>query len=285
MLKLSGLLYGSNYPALANPPETFKGKSVFKHIIAMSIALKWEQLPVGEIMGKIGKELTGKPYQDGTLEISSDREICSVNFDAFDCVTFFETTLAFARIIKKGRHDPLDLLQEISFIRYRGGIAGDYTTRLNYMTDWFIDNEEKKVVQLLWQLPGAETFAPKVGFMTSHPEYYRQLVAHPERVAIIKKQESMINSYSLKFIPLNKIALVEPFLKTGDITGVLTDQPGLDVVHTGLVFRDEKNIAHFMDASSSKSKMKVTIEPGPLSQSLNWSKKLTGAIFARPMEP
>jgi hypothetical protein len=29
----------------------------------------------------------------------------------------------------------------------------------------------------------------------------------------------------------------------------------------------------------------VTLENGPISETLNWSKKLTGAMFARPLEP
>ena len=81
-----------------------------------------------------------------------------------------------------------------------------------------------------------------------------------------------------------KLAGVEPLLKTGDIVGVCTTEPGIDIAHTGLVYRDEAGVPHFMDASSSKSKMRVTIEPGPIGGALNWSKKLTGAMFARPVE-
>ena len=40
-----------------------------------------------------------------------------------------------------------------------------------------------------------------------------------------------------------------------------------------------------MVASSNKKKMKVTFEPGPISESLNYNKKQTGAVFARPQEP
>jgi hypothetical protein len=52
-----------------------------------------------------------------------------------------------------------------------------------------------------------------------------------------------------------------------------------------LILRDDQGVAHFMDASSKKSRMRVTIEPGPISAVLNWSKNLTGAMFARPLEP
>ena len=93
-----------------------------------------------------------------------------------------------------------------------------------------------------------------------------------------------MNSRSLTFIPLDKIAQVQSLLKTGDIVGVCTSTPGIDIAHTGLVFRDEMGVAHFMDASSKKNVMKVTIEPGPISETFTWSKSLTGAVFARPLE-
>jgi hypothetical protein len=148
-----------------------------------------------------------------------------------------------------------------------------------------VDNESKGVVKLLSQLPGAESFAQKVGFMTSHVASYRQLVAHPGLIAKMKSEENVINSRSLKYIPLDRIAAVEPRLRTGDIVGVCTSVAGLDIAHTGLVWRDDEGVAHFMDANSTKSKRKVTIEPGPISGALNWSKNLTGAMFARPLEP
>jgi hypothetical protein len=115
------------------------------------------------------------------------------------------------------------------------------------------------------------------------------LVAHPELVAKIKHQEDVINNRindgSLKFIPLDKLAEAEPLLKTGDIVGVCTSTDGIDIAHTGLIFRDKEGVAHFMDASSAKSKRKVTLEPGPISKTLTWSKSITGAMFARPLEP
>ena len=168
--------------------------------------------------------------------------------------------------------------------RYRGGTPGDYSTRLHYFTDWLADNEKKHVVKVL-DLPGAERFAGKVGFMTTHPHSYKALVAHPELIPVIKSQEDRINNRTLKYIPIDKMAAIESQLKTGDIVGVTTNLSGLDIAHTGLIIRDSKGVAHFMDASSLKRKMKVTIEPGSISQSLKQSKNFTGAMFARPLNP
>lgn len=83
---------------------------------------------------------------------------------------------------------------------------------------------------------------------------------------------------------MKKIAAIEPLLTTGDIVAVCTSQSGLDVVHTGFVYRTSDGVAHFIDASSAKSKMKVTLEQGPISNSLHWSKNLTGVMLARPRE-
>src|SRR2546423_5484627 len=98
-------------------------------------------------------------------------------------------------MLKKGGRTPEAMLAEVTFTRYRGGKLGDFTSRLHYTTDWFVDNEQKQVVKILVpDLPGAEPFTQKVGIMSQHPENYRQLKAHPELVPTIAKLEDNINS-------------------------------------------------------------------------------------------
>jgi hypothetical protein len=268
----------------AEVPTAFKGREVFDRILQKADNEKWRSLPIGQLMGKIALELKGTPYVAGTLELSEDKEVCSADLTGLDCVTFLETTLDFARMLKKGGRTPEALLAEIKFTRYRGGAPGDYSSRLHYTKDWLSDNENKHVIEVLSTLPGAEPFTQRVGFMTNHPANYKQLAAHPELIPSMRRQESIINSRSLTYIPLDKIAKVQSLLKTGDIVGVCTSTPGIDIAHTGMVFRDESGVAHFMDASSKKNVMKVTIEPNPISETFTWSKSLTGAVFARPLE-
>jgi hypothetical protein len=287
MLSTIGLFSIADPLAFAvSQPPVFQGENVFNRILTKAVEGKWSELPISELMGKIARELEGTPYVAHTLELSPEREMCSVNLTGLDCVTFFETTLNFARMLKKGGRTPEALLAEVTYTRYRDGVVGDYTSRLHYTTDWFRDNEKKHVVKLLSDLPGAEPFTQKVGFMSAHPDKYSHLAANPQLVAKIKAQEDAINACPpLKYIPLNKLAAVEPLLKTGDIVGVCTSIAGIDIAHTGLVYRTADGVAHFMDASSGKNKMKVTLEPGPISKALTWSPNLTGAIFARPLEP
>ncbi len=277
-----------NQPSIANVSEKdtieFKGKAVFERIIAKADADGWRRLPIGDLIGKIARQLEGTPYVASTLELYPDREVCSVNLAGLDCVTFIETTLAFARMLKQGGSRPEQLLNEVATIRYRGGSIGDYSTRLHYMSDWLAENNSRQIVKLLADLPGSETFNQKVAFMSTHAPSYRRLITQPEQVVKIKKIEEAINSRNLKYVPMGKIAAIGPLLQTGDIVAVCTRQAGLDVVHTGFVYRTTDGVTHFIDASSSKHKMKVTLEAGAIHNSLNWSQNLTGAMFARPQE-
>ncbi|HZV33060.1 MAG TPA: N-acetylmuramoyl-L-alanine amidase-like domain-containing protein [Verrucomicrobiae bacterium] len=270
--------------AMEDQMKHFQGQEVFEHIVSKAQAENWKSLPIGELIGKIAMELKGTPYVGFTLEVSPNQEFCVINLKGLDCVTFFEDSLCMARMLKKGKSSPEDLISEVQYTRYRGGKMGDYTTRLHYTTDWFVDNAQKGVVKNLTpELPGAEPFTQKVGIMSEHPENYRQLKAHPEFLPVIRHYEEIINARSLKYLPMAKLKDDEHLLATGDIVGVCTTQPGIDIAHTGLCIKDEQGVVHFMDASSSRRNMKVTFER-EISETLNWSRRLTGVMFARPLE-
>lgn len=262
----------------------FSGQDVFNRIVSDAYSKNWNKLPIGELIGKIAMELKGTPYVGFTLEKSPDREYCVVNLAGLDCVTFFEDSLCMARMIKKGKRSPEDLIREVQYTRYRGGKMGGFTTRLHYTTDWFVDNERKGVVKIITpELPGAQPFTQKVGIMSERPQNYRQLAAHPEMISAIREMEERVNALSLMYLPMSQLKAAEPLIQTGDIVGVCTRQTGIDIAHTGLCIKDGEGIVHFMDASSSRRNMKVTFETD-IAKCLNWSSKLTGVMFARPLE-
>src|SRR3984885_9753187 len=232
LLASSALVHAVGDPAAQH--EHFEGQDIFKRIISKAAAEKWQHRPIGDLVGKIAMEFKGTPYVGFTLELSRDQEYCVVNLKGLDCVTFFEDSLCMARMIKKGKSSPEDLISEVQTTRYRGGKMGDFTTRLHYTTDWFVDNEQKGVIKILTpDLPGAEPFTQKVGIMSEHPEHYRQLKAHPELVPAIRSYEDQINARAFKYLPMNKIKGAESLLQTGDIVGVCTTEQGIDIAHTG----------------------------------------------------
>lgn len=286
---LTCLLLSAGMPdALAQ--EIFQGEAVLQQILARAGRGNWQSLKIGQLMGLIARQLQNTPYQANTLEISPDGEICSVNLNRLDCITFFETTLALARMIKKAafgksENSPAALLKEVQLLRYSGGKCGDYTSRLHYTSAWLLDNQKKGTISILNNLPGMISFDKNIDFMSSHAASYKQLQAHPELISKIKNQEAALNKEALKYLPLEKIAAAEHLLQTGDIVALCSKVPGLDISHTGLIIRE--GLTHFMDASSRPSVMKVTIEPGSISQYLQrpGSRLISGAIFARPLEP
>jgi len=132
----------------------FKGRSQFDALVAQ--ADKWKSLPIGERVAAIGRAQTGTRYKSFTLEIDDRIEAPSVNLTGLDCWTFFETSLAFARMLDEPRENwtPQTMLKYIEADRYRGGNCdGTYLSRLHYLEDWLHDNNRRGLVSLRHHLP------------------------------------------------------------------------------------------------------------------------------------
>lgn len=266
------------------PLSSFTGEAILDRILTKASAERWADQPIGDRMGRIAMELLGTPYVGHTLELDDTKEYCAVNLEGLDCVTFFEDVLDLARTLRMRNPGKEAFIRQVRFTRYRGGVQGDYTTRLHYTSEWIRDNVNKGVVQdLTPSLPGAQPFTQLVGFMSENPDSYRQLKANPGLIPAIRAMEVRVNHLGMSYLPMDRIGEAEALLRTGDIVGVTTTEPGIDIAHTGLCYRDEAGTVHFMDASSKRSRMRVTLE-GRLSESLDWSRRLTGIMVARPLE-
>ena len=88
-----------------------RGRTYSPEFVAKASVEKWNALPIGELIGKIAMELKDTPYVGFTLEVSKDVEACVVNLKGLDCVTFFEDSLCMARMIKRGKGSPEDLIK------------------------------------------------------------------------------------------------------------------------------------------------------------------------------
>lgn len=238
--------------------EIYTGETVkiFRKIISKAITDKWDELPIGELMGKIATMIINTPYLAFTLE-GPGPEICRINLKGLDCVTFFENVLGIARMLKKGRFSFEEFINEVTFTRYRGGVLTNYTSRLHYTSDWIYDNVKKDVVNDITQELGGVRFPLNVSFMSKHPEYYAALKNNPEYVNVIQQTENEINTRTYYYIPTDSIKEIEPNLMTGDIIAVATNKEGLDYSHTGMIIKDKSGKPKFMHASSKKKKVVV----------------------------
>lgn len=260
----------------ANLP--FKGQDTFDRIMSRARKEGWANLALGDRVGAVGMALVGTPYVGNTLERVP--EVCSVDLTGLDCVTLFETSLAFAHMIGRGGSTPADLIREVARTRYRDGKVGDYSSRLHYTVDWFFDNDRRKNVRdITSRIPGAAKLDKKIDFMSTHPTSYKQLADDPAMVARVRGFEDAINKRAFWHVPKDAVPMVESLLETGDIVGITTSIEGLDCTHTGLCYRDGDGALRFLHASSAKKQVIL----GPrLSTYLDSIPKDIGIMIAKP---
>jgi hypothetical protein len=283
---LGGGVLAEAAAARAQRPEqerdVVEGLDTFERLLARAQRETWRARSIGDRTGAVGMALRQTPYVDATLELYEDREVCSVDFRGLDCVTFYESALAFARMLRRDGRTAEALLAEVTFTRYRGGRLTDYASRLHYMSDWIADNEAKRVVRVLTPaLPGAARFTKRVNFMTTHPQAYRQLRANPDLIQKIARVEDEINARETSYLPKAAVAAAQRHLRTGDIIGVTTTLDGLDCAHAGLAYRDERGVLRLLHASTTR---KAVVLDEALATYLASVTTHTGIMVARPLE-
>lgn len=250
-------------------------KKKFKFLVDGGV----KSMPIGDAISEVGKSFIDTDYVAGTLDNNMSENLV-INLTGLDCVTFVENCLVFARCIKQGKTSFDDYKSELKKIRYRDGLIDGYASRLHYFCDWIYDNENKGIVKNITADIGGVEYNKKIDFMTSHTKSYKQLSSSSELDGI-KTAEEAINSRNYYYIPTKKISNSYDLMQTGDIIATTTSISGLDVTHTGYVYK-ESGGTYFIHASS-KSK-KVIISPMELQEYVAGDSKKTGIMIARPLE-
>lgn len=285
LLSIAGAMKAGSLSKLFGKPPILdplieENVRIFKGILKKAKDGGWKELPIGELIGKIGMEFTGTSYESFTLE-GDGPEVCRVKLSGLDCVTLFENSLDIARIIKKDKTDYEDFVNEVTYTRYRKGILSDYASRLHYTSDWIYDNERKGVTKDITREIGGIHFPFKVFFMSENPKYYKPLKDNPDLIKTIAKIEQEINSRKYYYIQINKIASTEKYIKTGDIIAFATNKNGLDYTHTGLAYSDDDGKVRLLHASSSKKKV---VLDKTVHEYISAVKSDIGITVVRPME-
>jgi hypothetical protein len=255
---------------------------------AEALRLGIDKMPIGEAVVASGKLFLGAPYVAGTLDRDSTRESLVVDLTEFDCVTFYENSLALARTLALNPKASLeDFKDQLRLLRYRGGKLRDYASRLHYSTDYFYDAATKGVLQPVTEIVGgsyAKKETREINFMTAHRGSYRQL-NQPYSDSLFDKIQQVEREMKARggylFIPKQDIAEIEGGIQTGDILGITTRLNGLDCSHTGIAIRMPDGHIHFMHASSARHE--VIISEETLSDYLGHSNSQTGIIVNRPL--
>jgi hypothetical protein len=234
-------------------------------------------LSIAELIPEIGYSFLRAPYVGATLENGMEEKLV-INLRQFDCTTFTESCLALARTVKSGKTDFESYISELEHIRYRDGIRNQYLSRIHYFSEWIRNNAEKKIVSEEPNLKG-EKFKRTIRFMSSHPESYPVLKAHPELIPTLIIQESKISDMDFYYFPKSNPNQLLGNLKHGDIIGLTSSTEGIDINHVGIiVWKDDQ--FHLLHAGQS-AKM-VVISEGPITDFIKPESKNTGIMIARP---
>jgi hypothetical protein len=275
-------------PAAGLPFSTvFKGQEQFDRLVREARVNNWQRLPIGDRTAAVGHALVGTRYKSYTLEIDDRVEAPSANFYGMDCWTFFEISLAFARMLNEPetQWNPETFLHYIERDRYRGGECdGSYLSRLHYLEDWLYDNDQRGLVKDLTRELGGVRSSHAAHEMTYGWRHYRYLKSNPALLQPLGSMEARVSARPLYQIPKSQVARIEPQLKSGDIIGIVSrDRPGLySTSHVGLAYRTNDGVLHFMHASSPHNSGRVLID-ARLSSYLARYRSDTGILVARPL--
>jgi hypothetical protein len=228
----------------------------------------------------------GTPYKGFTLEIDDHIEAPSVNFTGLDCWTFFEKSLALARMVELPveKWTPESLLYFIEQDRYWGGRCdGNYCSRIHYLEDWAKDNDRRGYVRELTRSLGGIGVQNQATEMTNNWKGYRYMVKNPEHRASIAELEAGLRKRPLYMIPLSGVPEIEGRLQNGDIIGIVSrDGAGFGTSHVGIALR-KNGVIHFMHASAPSNHGRVVID-NRLIDYLRKFKKHAGILVARPLK-
>jgi hypothetical protein len=96
--------------------------------------------------------------------------------------------------------------------------------------------------------------------------------------------EQRVTQLGMYHIPKSKVGAIEPKLKSGDIIGITTHDPGgIGTSHVGLAYRGSDGVLRFMHASSPRNYGKVVID-SRLKDYLYRYKSNAGILVARPLK-
>ena len=229
---------------------------------------------IGQRIIQTASSFLGKPYIAGTLDKEIEEKLV-IDTTGFDCYTLVEYVLA--RVTA-----PRNYEKKIQQMRYRNGVLTDYTSRIHYFTEWIQQNKTAGIItDITAGNACARPYPVRVGYMSAHPEKYKQLAAVPAFTDSMRKYEAIINQYPFHFIPKDQLQNCVQQIKTGDIIAITTNVKGLDVAHVGFAVW-KSGILKLLHASTDLKKVVVT--KGSLVSYLMNNKKQTGIILLRAVD-
>ncbi|MGK7897811.1 MAG: N-acetylmuramoyl-L-alanine amidase-like domain-containing protein [Xenococcus sp. (in: cyanobacteria)] len=257
-------------------PDT-RNRQRFQQIMQHAITQNLSQKPLEEIIQEIAQQFLGSSYQAGLLDRGS-QETLIVSLTQFDCVLFVETVLALVRGIAVEDYTYKTFTDHIINQRYRDGKMNNYCDRLHYFAEWIADNQKRGNLVNLTSTLGGIDLQKTLNFMTTHRASYPQMITNEVNYQCIAEVEQNLRQLNLTYLPTHSLQSIYPQLRSGDIVGITTRIAGLDVTHTGLIYRrgNQVGLIHASPAGQ------VTIAKN-LQQYVSRIPQAIGIVVVRPV--
>lgn len=252
----------------------------FERIVQYAKQQKLSDRPMGEIMQAIAQQFLGAQYKKNLLD-RFPQETLFISLDNFDCVLFVETVLAIARGVAVQDYTYDAFTDRVSDERYRNGEFGNYCSRLHYFSDWIFDNQKRGNVENLTAAMGGIPLNKKLNYMSKNRQIYPQIANDDLNYQCFVEMENKLRQLTIKYIPRNQIRRVYSQLQPGDIVAVATNIEGLDVTHTGLVYKHPNGNLGIIHASPAGTVRIASDLQGYVGNIPN----AIGIIVARPQDP
>lgn len=202
---------------------------------------KNKTLTQSEKISLVSEKFLGTPYQSNMLDGSdSKKEKLVIDFIGLDCFTYLEYVIALYQ-----SHSESHFLKNMVKTRYIDSEISFYN-RKHFFTDWA--NRDDKVAEDITTEISPKTLEC-VKSLNQKSENQKYLPGIP----IVSRMINYIPSSAIDSSLINK-------LKSGDLIGIYTPLPGLDVSHVGFFIATEQGPI-FRHASSSKDNQRVVDSP------------------------
>ncbi len=251
----------------------------FLNLMAAAAAEDLHERPLGEASQAVAERLLGAQYKGGLLDRFADERL-ALSLYEFDCVLFVEAVVALAQGAIARDTDYGNFARRVLSWRYRDGQLQGYCSRLHYFTEWIADNARRGNLQPLTLALGGRAQAKPLTFMSGHRQLYKHLAENEANFRCIAAMEARVTrDLRVNYIPTAAIANIYAELEPGDIIAVATDIAGLDVTHSGLVYRYPDGRVGFIHASPAG---KTVIAPDLQRYVANIDRAI-GIMVARPL--
>lgn len=205
-----------------------KGKINFSELLEAVSTLKGEDKII-----RISEFFLNIPYTKGSIsKIAEKEQKLTVDLEGVDCMTFLEYLEAL-----RLSNDQETFINNLRWIRYVNGIVS-FQNRRHFFSDW----------DTISTLENVTTEIGEQGYKTTLKELNK-----------INERENLIEGLPIKikrinYIPTHEISRILDKITSVYYCGFFTSKQGLDVIHVGLLMRDNQNIT-LRHASSIKGKV------------------------------